>query len=60
MLVRINNIENRPKRNYMYCLISEGKLKQHIDKQGYVCYDTVDLENYKKTVKRGRPPKIKK
>lgn len=60
MLVKINEIENKPKRTYIYHLVSEGKLKQHIDKHGYVCYDTVDYENYKKTVKRGRPLKIKK
>lgn len=38
-------------------LQSRGKIKKILNKEGYVCYDTEELENYKGH--KGRPPKTK-
>ena len=59
MLVEIRTLYNtdRKKERYIRALQDSGRLKKHINKNGYVCYDTLELERYKKKTKRGRPAK---
>ena len=51
--------EGRAKANYIAMLISRGKINAYESAAGYVAYDTDELKNYRKTVRRGRPPKTK-
>ena len=53
-LRKIQRID-RSKAVYIAQLQREGKLKRIINEKGYVCFDTQELVNYKKSVKRGRP-----
>ena len=50
---------DRAKSNYIRGLQARGRIKQIINKQGYVCYDTEELAKYKASAKWGRPPKIR-
>lgn len=59
MLKEIRKIKEKPKRTYIYFLVNENKIPKHINEKGYVCYDTDELKAFKKTHKKGRPPKIK-
>ena len=58
MLKELRRVEDRAKANYIRHLQYVGKIPQHINAKGYVCYDPEELKNYQKTNKRGRPPKI--
>ena len=50
---------NRAKANYIRALQNRGVLPKHTNELGYACYDTEELKHYKKTVKWGRPMKLK-
>lgn len=58
MLKEIRKIEKRSKANYIRFLQYSGKIPAHINEKGYICYDPQELKEFKKTHKRGRPPKI--
>lgn len=60
MLKEIRRIENRSRSNYIRLLQHRGKIKTHINSNGYVCYDTEEFKTMQKNTKRGRPPKILK
>lgn len=49
---------DRAKSNYIRCLQNKFKIKQIINENGYVCYDTEELAKYQSSARRGRPPKI--
>lgn len=51
---------NRAKANYIRALQNRGVLEKIVNENGYACYDTEELKHRQKTVKWGRPVKIKK
>lgn len=48
---------DRKKERYIRALQDRGVLPKHINKNGYMCYDTLELEKYLKKRKIGRPNK---
>lgn len=48
---------DRAKMNYIFLLIKEGAIKGYVSAKGYRAYDEDEYEQYKATVKRGRPLK---
>jgi hypothetical protein len=59
MLITIKAIrkENKSLGTYLYYLCKTGRLKTHIDANGYICYDSEEYLSYKKSVKIGAPIK---
>lgn len=57
MLKELRKIE-RSKSNYIRALQYKGSINAYLNDKGYVCYDPVELRNFQKTHKRGRPPKV--
>lgn len=51
---------NRAKANHIRNLQNRGVLTKIVNEDGYACYDTEELKHRQKTVKWGRPVKIKK
>lgn len=60
MVKQLSKMRDRSKANYIRMLQNHGKIKKIIGENGYLYYDTEELEKYKKTVKLGRPIKIEK
>lgn len=61
MIVKLGDL-NKEKHStavYIRRLQALGKIRKLIDEDGYLCYETSDLEDYKKNIRRGRPYKIK-
>jgi len=50
---------NMSKAKYIRSLIDRNLIARHISERGYVCYDTEEYKNYRKTARIGRPIKIK-
>lgn len=50
--------QNIAKEKYIRYLQNRGKLKKIVNEDGYLCYDTEELKNYKESVRIGRPPKM--
>ena len=48
--------ENVAKHQYIWLLMKKGKITKHIV-NGYLAYDDVEYENYKRNAKIGRPLK---
>lgn len=57
MIREIRKVKNRTKQYYIRSLIDRKKISKLV-KNGFVAYDTEELEEFKKVVKRGRPIKI--
>ena len=57
-LVEIRTIDSHSKQIMIYRLLSIGKLKKYINKDGYVCFDSAEFEKYSKSKRRGRPAKM--
>lgn len=57
-LIEIRSIESHSQQVMIYRLLGIGKLKKHINKDGYVCYDSSEFDRYTKTKRRGRPAKM--
>ena len=51
---------HRAQANHIRALQNRGVLKKIVNEDGYACYDTEELKHRQKTVKWGRPVKIKK
>lgn len=49
---------DRPKANHIRNLQAKKLIKKIVNEQGYMCYDTDELERRGKTVRVGRPPKL--
>lgn len=49
--------ESTAKEKYIRHLQDIGSIKKIISENGYVAYDTEEYDEYKRTVKRGRPIK---
>jgi len=45
--------------NYIATLQYRGILKKYVNEKGYLCYDSKEFADYKKTAKIGRPIIIK-
>lgn len=60
MLKEIRKIKERSKANYIRDLQYKGKIKTYTSEQGYISYDTDELLLWKKTCRKGRPPKYVK
>ena len=58
MLREIRKLKKRGTQNYIRALQYRGIISAHLNEAGYICYDPEELAKYKKTHKRGRPPKI--
>lgn len=56
--LRRNGAKDRSIANYVASLQKRGKIKTYISKNGYVAYDTVEYERFRKNVHVGRPLKI--
>lgn len=57
MTREIRRIIDRAKRNYIYFLVSSGRVKKYVNDKGYMCYDPEDVKQYKKHARVGRPIK---
>lgn len=55
MIKQVRKIKTINKRQYVYELQKRQKIKRYINVKGYVCYDTDEFMNYKKSAKLGRP-----
>lgn len=60
MLKEIRKVKLKTKKKYLYFLLNHNKVPKHINDKGYVCYDTNELEEFRRTHKKGRPPKVLK
>lgn len=56
-LKEIRKIKNRSKQVVMYRLVENDKITKYINDKNNVCYDLNEYKEYKKRVKKGRPPK---
>ena len=54
-LKRVIDLPTINEQKRVYIRINTGTMTRHEDSEGYVLYDTVELENYKPR-KRGRKP----
>lgn len=50
---------DRAKANHIRNLQNRGLITKIVNEQGYVCYDTEEMKERARTVKWGRPAKIK-
>lgn len=50
---------DRAKSNYIRFLQNSGRISKLISENGYLCYDTIELAEYYKTARVGRPVTIK-
>lgn len=57
MTITVKNIRNNARRKYIYYLISTNRIPAYKSLSGDLQFKTEDLREYKKTHKRGRPPK---
>lgn len=52
------NKTDHAKANYIRFLQSQGKISKYLSDKGYLCYDTVELADYYKKARVGRPVKF--
>lgn len=57
MIVEVRKLElrERKKAQYIRCLLGRGVIKKIVNKNGYVCFDTDEYDEYRAKAKRGRP-----
>lgn len=60
MIREVRKIKSHNKKVVLYRLLALNKIPRHINDKGYLCYDEDELKEYKKTARRGRPPKRSK
>lgn len=59
MLIELRKVykEDRKLERYIRAMQDRGAIKKYINNDGYMCYDSAELEKYKKNARVGRPIK---